>query len=463
VHGIKEQALKTIRQHGMLNEGDRVLIALSGGPDSTCLASVLSRLADDFKLTLHAHYIDHGLRPDETPSEIAHCEKLCNRLGMTFSSESVDVKAHAKAHGLNLQDAGRELRYKALENAGITFGALRIALGHTLDDQVETFFMRVLRGSGPAGLASIPPIRGRFIRPLLGVRRSEVEAYLSAEAIEAVVDSSNLKDDYLRNRLRSSLMPLLEEFNPSLHDTLRRTTEILADEERYFFIEVTKALMKMITSKTQRHIELFITPLESMDRALARRVIRRAVEETRGLWGIGYGHIDDILGLARHGHPGDSLDLPHEVRAIRKYSTLILTSEPPKTLSTRSLDGEGDLYLEETGAYLSAAVLPRAEGSSLPLSSSRSRCLLDAGKTRFPLTVRSRRDGDFFMPLGFGKRKKIQDYFTDEKIPRYERNTVPIVTCGDDIVWIAGYRPDERFKPTESTKSLLVLEYKARN
>ena len=452
---VLKQTASTIKKHRMLTGGEKVLIALSGGPDSSCLASVLTELSRELDLTLFAHYVDHGLRPEETPAEIEQCAALCKSLGIEFTHSIVNVDELVKNQGINKQEAARELRYKALEEAASACGAKRTALGHTLDDQAETFLMRVIRGSGPSGLSGIPPVRGAIIRPLIGTRKPDILEYLREKGIGYAVDSSNLKDKYLRNRLRQSVMPVLEEINPSIVDTLGRTTEILADEERYFFIEVTKALMRLITSKADDHIELFLTPLETLDNAIARRVLRRAIAETSSLRRLGYAHIEEILSLVRNGKPGDSIDLPHKVKVIKKYSTFLITTAPPVHLETRTMDGPGVLEIKEAGMKLEAQIT----GSPPDTGVSSNVCVLDAGTVSFPLTVRARQDGDFFFPQGFGgKRKKLQDFFVDKKVPRFERNSVPVVLSGKDIIWVAGYRTDERYSVSDATKEYLILK-----
>ncbi len=458
---VLKQITATINKHKMLSKGDKVLIALSGGPDSTCLACVLAEISGDqgldMDLALFAHYVDHGMRPEETPAEIEKCETLCKKLGIVFSSSKVDVEGLVQSHGMNTQEAARELRYTALAQAALEAGANRIALGHTLDDQAETFFMRILRGSGPSGLSSIPPVRRALIRPLINTRKSDILEYLGAKGIEAVEDSSNLKDHYMRNRLRQVLMPVLEKINPSIIETIGRTAEVLSDEERYFFIEVNKALMRLITSKGDDHIELFLMPFETLDRAIARRVLRRAVQETRSLRRLGHVHIEDILRLLLKGQPGDSIDLPGDIKVIKKYSTFLITAAPPVVLETRILEKPGTLELTEAGIRIRATVLEQAQ----ELGKGSNKCVLDALKAVFPLTVRARRDGDLFYPEGFGKRKKLQDYFVDAKVPRYERDAVPVITSGaggEDIAWIAGYRADERFAVTKETTQYLLLE-----
>ena len=448
----------------MLSGRERVLIALSGGPDSVCLLYILKNLNEGIRLDLHALYVNHGLRPEEAVREIEFCKNLCAMLNLPFLTKCIDVKFYAKEKKLNIQEAARELRYRVFEETARELGAQKIALGHTANDQAETLIMRLLRGSGPAGLSGIPPVRGKFIRPLIAIQSKEIKQYLEGERIDFIVDSSNLKKDYLRNKIRLSLMPLIEEMNPNIIDTLSRTAAIFKEEERYFEILVAKTLMKLISRKTDSHIELFLSPLVAMEKIILRRALRRAIDETKGLRGISFVHIEDIIELIKMGRAGDRLYLPHGMRAIKAYSTFTLTSEPPVRLSTYSLEVPGETVLKEAGMIIYASVYEGQEAeitdrrpSAPDFHPATTQVLFDMERLIFPLKVRPRKEGDFFYPLGFGKKKKIQDFFVDEKVPRDERDAIPLIVSGEDIVWVAGYRGDERFRVTDETKKVLKL------
>lgn len=450
------QVNTAIKKHSMLFEKDRVLIGLSGGPDSVCLLHALNNLKDEYKLSLHAIYIDHGLRPDEIPAEIEFCKKLCEAFGVPFLTKSVDVKSYAKEYCLNKQEAARELRYKIFEDVALEIGSSRIALAHNADDQAETFFMRILRGAGQKGLSGIPPVRGKIIRPLIEIERKDIEEFLDGISQSFIVDSSNLKKDYFRNWLRLSVMPEFKRQNPELIRTISRTSEIIREEDNYLELIVTKTLMKLIPKKTDRTIELFLVPLETMDRVILRRVLRRAIDAVKGLRGIGFVHIEDIIELVKRGNSGDRIYLPKGIRVIKGYATLILTSEQPSRLGAYILNVPEELALKESGILIKSSF---AESAEIPCDG-KSKVIIDAERIRLPLVVRARKSGDLFYPFGFGKRKKLQDFFVDEKIPRDERDSIPIVLSGDNIVWIAGYRADERFKVTPDTKKIVLLEIK---
>lgn len=443
----------------MLTGGETVLVGLSGGPDSVCLLHVLHSLGPEFNLKLNAVYINHGLRPDETPRETEFCREICEALSIPFVTRAIDVRTYSKERGMNKQEVARELRYGVLEEIASETSAGRIALGHTADDQLETFLMRFFRGAGPKGLAGIPPVRGKIIRPLIETLRSEIEEFLGERKIEFIVDSSNLREDYTRNKIRLSIIPEMRKINPNIVETASRIMEIMREEEGYFDLIVTKTLMKLISRKTESRIELFLVPLISMEKVILRRILRRAIHETRGLRGFEFAHVEEIIGLIKTGQAGDRLYLPKGLRAIRNYSCLVLTSESPVRLRTYALPAPGEVIIEDIKAVMSSAV----EEKGHVRGEDRNSALFDAEKTGTMLTVRARAEGDYFYPLGLGKKKKLQDFFVDEKVPRDERDSIPIVESADGIIWIAGHRGDERFKVTGGTKKFLRLEFKKKS
>jgi tRNA(Ile)-lysidine synthase len=453
---LAERVGAVISHYSMLHGGETVLVGLSGGPDSVCLLTVLHRFREDMGLILNALYIDHGLRPDETPAEIAFCDELCRRLSIPFLTKKIDVMACVAERRMNKQEAARELRYRTYEEVLFQVRGGRIALGHTADDQLETFLMRLLRGAGPKGLSGIPPVRGNIIRPLIEIERADIAEYLDRQGIGYVNDASNFREDYLRNRIRKGFIPAMKRANPSIIRTIQRTMAVLRDEERYFDIITTKNLMRLISRKSDSRIELFLVPMETMEKVVLRRVLRRAIEETRGLRGIEFIHIEEIIDLIKKGRSGDRIYLPNGVRAIRNYATVVITSETPGKIGTIPLMVPGEAVSRECKVVIRASVEESADISFDGKTAS----LFDADKTGMQLIVRSRREGDFFFPSGFGKRKKLQDFFVDEKVPRDERDEIPIVVSGTDIVWIAGYRGDERFRTTRETERFLRLELK---
>ncbi len=486
---LTKKVRKTIKKYSMLQQEDRVLIGLSGGPDSVCLAVALHEIKDSFDLSLHALYVNHGLRPEESREEEDFCRRFCDGLGIDFYVESIDVKEHSQAKKLNLQEAARELRYDVFERTALKIGADQIALAHSADDQAETVLMRLLRGAGRKGLSGIPPVRrlgyriqssplrnrgfldkgaGKLgnnksifiIRPLIEVQRQEIEEHLLQNSefripnskVPFMVDSSNLKKDYSRNWLRLEVIPLLKEQNPSFVESVNRTAEVLRDEDEYLEIATTKTMMRLITRKTDKMIELFLVPLMNIEKSILRRVFRRALAEIGADRGIELVHIDDIIRLVRESNSGDMINLPKGIRAVKKYSTLLITRELPAVIKTQNIDIPGEINLDGCGLTLISELTEnkaKYDGSKVSV--------FDYDSLTLPLKVRSRDQGDYFYPSGLGGKKKLQDFFVDEKVPRETRDSVPVIVSGEDIIWIAGYRMDERHTAKEGTKKYLVL------
>lgn len=464
---IKDIVLKTINDFKMLDVGDHILVGLSGGVDSVSLLLILRDIKDSFSLKISAVYIDHKLRPNETPNEIEFCKSVCSKLSVDFFVREIDVKVFAGISGMCIQESARELRYQTFYALAYEIHANKIALGHNAEDQLETILMRLIRGTGVSGLSGIPPARDMIIRPFIEVRRRMIEDFLLANLEHYglkkdkpyIIDTSNLKTDYIRNRLRFQVVPAVERINPSIHQTLSKMIQIIRDEERYFELLVTQTLMKLITRKGDGYIELFLKPLEAIQKPILRRVLRRAIDATKGLRGITFDNIEDIINLINKGKTGARLYIRKDIRVIKGYSTLLITSLPPQRLSPQEIHTSGEYILKEAGIVL---IVEELESEKLTtVCDGKTSAVFDFNMLSFPLIVRPRKTGDFFYPSGFGRRKKIQDFFVDEKVPRDERDCIPLLTCRDDILWVVGYRTDERYKVDKDTKRVLRFIIKA--
>jgi tRNA(Ile)-lysidine synthase len=453
---LLQKVEKTIEKFNMLSIGDHVLAGLSGGPDSVCLLHVLKELKIKYKLKISASYIDHGLRPNETPKEIEFCQKICSDLDVPFYTKSVDVREFAKQEKINLQEAARILRYGALDQISLNIKADKIVIAHNSDDQAETLIMRLLRGSGPAGLCGIPPVRKKIIRPLIEIERVEIEEYLNKRNIQYIKDPSNESLKYLRNKIRHTLMPVIKSISPQATKIISKTADIIREENDYINVAVTKALMRLMSRKTDQKVELFCNPMEVLNIVILRRALRVAIDSVKDLKGIEFDHIEKIIDLIKKGKPGDRIYLPKGIKAIKNYSTLIISAEPPKKLPTYEISEAGEIFLQEASIVLYIEEVDREEVKDF--GDGKNTVYIDREKINFPLIVRSRKPGDFFYPFGFGKKKKLQDFFVDEKIPRDERDLIPIIENSGEIVFIAGYRLDDRYKIKHNTKRCLKIK-----
>jgi len=443
----------------MISEGDRVIVAVSGGPDSVCLLHILHELMDEFHVHLVVAHFDHGLRPAEDESETAFVRSLAQSLKLPF--ETGKGRLLAKRDRGSGEEKARNARYAFLERVRKKHKARKIALGHNLNDQAETILMRLLRGSGPAGLTGMPPCRdGSIIRPLIEIERREIENYLKAIKFASVTDSSNLKTDCFRNKIRLELMPLLEAHQPQLAQLLSQTAEILRDEDDYLGRIADAWLTKNMRPSPKPTVRLPIASFLALPEALRRRVIRTGIKKVKeNLRRIHWGHVEAIQRLAQSEKPQTLLNLPGRVTVKRTYDHLIFSASAirkPRPFHY-ALDGPGNYNIEEIGGRLSVEAVKNRRG--LRLRGSSRTAFLDADEVRFPLTLRTFKAGDRFIPFGMKGRKKLKDFFVDQKVSLEQRYSTPLLCWKDEPVWVCGFRIDDRFKVTPQTKRILKISF----
>jgi tRNA(Ile)-lysidine synthase len=449
----------TILRYGMISPGDTVIVAVSGGPDSICLLDSLNALSNELELKFVAAHFNHGLRGDEDEFETQLSGDISASMGLPFETGN----ASGLLKGLSsLEEQARDARYAFLEMIRNKYGAQKIATGHNLNDQAETVLMRLLRGSGPAGLAGIPPVRdGRIIRPLVEIKRDEIMEYLKARCLPFALDSSNTNKKHLRNKIRLELMPMMLEYQPRLLERLGMAADIIRDENAFMESMVSDWIEREAHQETQGNISVSISSIKALPDPLKRRVIRSLLKQVDGdVYSVDYDHIVSVLKLIENERPQCSIDLPDGIMARKTYDTLhfILRSCTDTKEYTCSLEGPGTYCLDAVGITLT---LEEVDGSEDIIEDvSKSTAWLDADKLSFPLIVRNFRHGDRFVPMGMTGHKKVKNFFIDLKVPSEQRTLTPLVISGDSIVWICGYRIDERFKVTEQTKRRLKITMK---
>ena len=446
---LLKKVQKTVARYGMLNPGERVVVAVSGGPDSMVLLHLLSLLQEPLALRLHVAHLDHGLRGKEGERDAAFVKDWAEKWGLSSTIGRVEVR---KTKG-SLQEAARRARYRFLEEVAKEVGASRIALGHTQDDLAETVLINLMRGAGLKGLAGIPPAReGWIIRPLIETSRREVLAYAESHGVPFVVDASNLSGRYLRNRIRLKLLPTLAGYNPRVVEALARAALILREEDAYLSTLAEEALSSLLKGE---EAALPIPALEGLHPALRRRVLREAFLRVSGL-SLSWGKTLALEGLLQA--PSGRLSLPGGAVALRGGEQLIFARKgaPEGIEAVYPLPLEGEIELPAFGLLLRLKLLPK---EACDLKAASSFCaFFDPQKMEEPLTIRAWRPGDRFFPLGLGGSKKLQDFFVDLKIPRWRRRFTPLLLSGDQIAWVVGFRIDDRFKVMEETQEVLKVE-----
>ena len=470
---LERRGLRYVQRHGLFSASPRVLLAVSGGPDSTALLTILAHLsasgALDLGLTV-AHF-DHGLRScSERQAERAAVSDLATRLGLPLVLGQGDVRAHARRRRLSREEAARELRYRFLAEEAERLGIGTVATGHTASDQAETVLLHLIRGSGLAGLAGMRscspwPFAGHqgllLARPLLEVSRQETERYCREEGLSPCQDATNLLLEPLRNRVRHELIPLLRRYNPRIDGALLRLASAAAADVAYLE-ETARGFWSALATRDEGSVSFPRLEVAAFSPALQSRLLQAAGRHLLGpdrqLEAV---HVLAMLeALAK---TGDSrLSLPGGLSFVVDRERVRLSfhegevveakpiSETPLNVPGRTVVGDWTVQAEVLAAG-------RAEVGDDPYEA-----LLDAEAVGEPLVLRSRRRGDRFRPLGLGGEKKLQDYLVNAKVPRDRRDAVLLVCAPWGIAWVVGHRIDERAKVGEGTSRVLRLRFRQR-
>jgi tRNA(Ile)-lysidine synthase len=462
---VGEQA----RARRLFSRGERILVALSGGPDSVALLSLLAELGPTWELDLHALHINHGLRAEEAEEDARFAASFCAQLGVPFRCESIDLRKGRFPQGRSLQERAREARYDALARVGRDLAADRIALGHTADDQAETLLMWMLRGAGMTGLAGMPPAReGRLIRPLLEITRDEIIDYLEARSLPYRTDSSNVSLRYLRNRIRHELMPALKRFNPSIIEVLGRQSDIFREDDRCLQQLVCEQLVRVTeAARNGRDRVMDRAGFLALPLALQRRLVRTLIRQMSGIpKGPSFMAVASVLDRIVRGRSGSVVAI-QGISIAREYGKIRFSGLQHRSDAGPEAPADLPVVVPSTTVWpltgqtirIRAADVAGVRRASGPLEPRRL-AVFDADRvTTGGLALRTWRPGDWFQPAGMnGRRKKLQDFFADIKLPREQRRQIPLLVAPEGILWIAGVRTDHRFRQTPATTRCVTAE-----
>ncbi len=460
--GLEQTARTTVSDHALLPGGAPVLAMVSGGGDSVALLHLLASGVFG-ELPLRVLHVNHMLRGDEANADEAFVVRLCEKLGVSCHAVRYDVSAFAAEHGLNLEDAGRRVRYRFAdaeldawcETLRTASGAGRIALAHTRDDRVETFFMRAIAGAGSGALASIARQRGRVVRPLIDCDREDVRAYLAEHALEWREDATNSDTARTRAFVRARLVPVAAELNPAFRVSLARTMDLLGDDDA-LLARMADGFVRGFADIAPGEVRFERECMRTLERTMARRVMRAAlIEAFPEASRIEAAHVDALVtGLASDAF---ARDLPGGLSARTEYATLVVSyadAEAPclqpalLTLPGHAdLGAAGEVFAEETGT-------DDTSGTAHSI-------VIDAGRTSGALVVDALRDGDRMRPFGMDGSRKLSDLLIDAKVPKRLRRMRPVVRDGERIVWLAGVRMSEEYRVTPETRRSVRVTWKA--
>jgi tRNA(Ile)-lysidine synthase len=504
---LAARALETIRRHGLARPGDHVLVGLSGGADSVALLLLLRELERGGALTVAgAAHLNHQLRGADADADEAFCAALAGRLGVPFVADRVDVAAFARAQKRSIEDAARVARHAFFTRTADALSADAIAVAHTREDQAETFLLRLIRGAGTRGLAAIHPRAGRVIRPLLDVERAALRVYLAEQGQPFREDASNADIAIPRNRVRHELIPYLRShFSPALTDVLAREAALARQDEEFLAAEAIKLASRIVLSDvTQRErngasgharaqwserergegpprLIIDVAGLRDAPRALGSRVAQAALERLAGPRSIHFDHVERLLSLASSDCDG-AVSLPGQY-AVRTGGVITVSrssaesrrgaerggGRPGRRVAVGapnsfavSLSIPGEVQLGLHGMAVGAERLrgtTAADGHPRTWAARGTEVGIAAGAIELPLAIRSRRPGDRFRPIGAPGTRKLQDFFVDRKVPRADRDTVPLVVDGRDrIVWVVGQSVAQDFRVTDPSQGVILLK-----
>jgi len=462
--GIQEKVRATIQRFGLCYAGDRLLVAVSGGPDSVALLRLLIDLRQELDLHLEVGHLQHGIRGDAAREDARFTAKLAENFGLPFHLKNVSVPEIKSAAGTgNLEALARDERYRFFAELVRDRGLNKVATAHTQNDQAETVLMWFLRGSGITGLGAMAPLHHMksagldllVIRPLLETSKAELLEYLSETGQGFQLDHTNQDPRLLRNWIRLELLPKIRErVDGRLSERLGQLAELMRDEDRLLADLVLDMLQKVRDGNDVRRDLLLAQPA-----AMQRRLLRLWITERRGnLRGVDFVHIEELRRLIDQGPPHGRLALPGGWELAREYDRLKLVRRQPR------LKRQCYAYDFAAGSTLRVAEAGweiRSELIQPPLEhfpTDQTEAVFDAACLTGPLTVRNFRNGDFLQPLGMPGHRKIKDLFIEQKLPLAQRATMPLLILGREVLWVPGFRRSERAKLTNSTALILRLK-----
>ena len=443
---LQKKARNAVEKFHMFPRNGKIIVGLSGGADSVALLHVLCGLKEEFQWEITAVHIHHGLRGEEADGDASFAEAFCEKLGVSCIVRKYDVKAEAEKRKMGEEETGRLLRYEVFRALAGADG--RIAVAHHGKDQAETLLMRLCRGTGLTGLVGMAPVRENICRPLLFCSREEIEQYCKEHGLAWREDASNQEEKYTRNKLRLKVLPVLEEVNPKAVEHISETAELLALDEDFLEQQASACYKDAKMDAPAGEVHLNRTKLQELHPAMKKRVLRKAMAEflSADVSQVQIQALEDLL----ENETGKSRDFLGGIRVENQYDSMVFSLEKEKTEGyCYALPVGEEIFVSEKNMTVMAWLSEKYE-----VDSEDTKCF-DFDKVSGKLFCRTRKPGDL-IALKNG-RKKIKDLFIDEKVPRSERDILPLITVGEEVLWAKGLRVSENFRPDDDTKIYLHI------
>ena len=440
---------------------DRYLVAVSGGPDSVALLRLLLKVKDRFQLTLVVAHIEHCMRKDG-PDDSLFCCELAARYDLPFETMAVDVVTHSKTQKISLETAARELRYDALERIMIRQQCKGLLLGHTADEQAETVLFNLSRGSGVRGLAGIPALYMKRHRPLLKIRKADILFYLEMHEQKYCTDTTNRDTTFKRNRIRHKILPYLDKhLQAKMTNTLCRLAASMSEIEEMLVNQSLMALPDVVKEESGGKIVLDINRFSTYFIPIRKYIIRSCIEKLSGRSvRPDFAALGRALAAIETAKIGNKTTLHKNWKLVIDHDGIVIWNGLQDQFDTKCSAGE---CVWVTQQFFFQSQLIHSPQNDLFKKSDKNNQFIDADKSGSAFHIRTYRKGDFFYPLGMKNKKSLSNFFTDLKIPLHKRQEIPLVLYKDAIIWVVGYRLDDRFKITNKTKRLFHLEMRELN
>jgi len=454
-----KQIRAVVNKFNMINMSDTVVVAVSGGADSLALLHILKRLAADFSFSLVAAHLNHMLRRYEAEKDEQFVTSTCKEWGIKCFTKRTDVRELAKELKISEEEAGRKARYEFFTELMKEVKANKLALAHHKDDRVETIFHNIIRGTGMHGLKGINYVRDGFvIRPFLDVSKDEILNYCKEENISYREDLSNNNLNYTRNRLRHALIPFIQDnFNPNIAETILRMSDVIGEEDD-FLKQYCDKLLPTVFFYEENKAKAALERFNPLPLALKRRLLRMIILGFMGEFScIELVHIDNIISMLHNAKHGATFKLAGKMRVDIIYGNAFVSADS-KEMAIKPFEYDlslpGIVFVHEAKVKISAE---SKERNQIPFG--KNPIHIDAANLCGSLVIRNRRTGDRFKPLGMSTEKKLKEFFIDWKVPREERDLIPLITDSRNIIWVAGYQINDDYKVTDRTVRVIELKF----
>jgi len=457
-----ERFKKNIVEKELLKKGDTVVLGISGGPDSICMLSLFLRLREEWDLILIPVHINHMLRGEDSARDALFVSEFCRQNGLEYVSVERDVSGMAVKWKMSIEEAGRRIRYDLFRSVAKDNNSRCIALGQNQNDQAETILMRIMRGTGLKGLAGIEHKRDKlFIRPILIFKRLEIEHYCAENELNPRTDLTNLEPVYTRNKIRLELLPYIEaNFNNKIIDSLYRMGEMIRNDSDFIEKVAAKAFDEMAEVSECGRVSIAREDFNREHIAVKTRILRRAIKIVKGnMINITGERVLSAINAIEMASIKKTIEFPGSID-VTIQGKLISVSVKERRQVTAEFEyalkiGE-KLCIEETGNLIEMELIPFSK--EFKLRTDAWTVFIDAGKVESAsLSVRNRRIGDRFSPLGMKGTKKLKDFLIDEKVEKVKRDGVLLICDENEIIWVAGHRMSELYKTDAGTKNMLKI------